>query len=406
VVRPARLVNRKVITLLALALAMFLIATNVQAGLLYLVSSGIMGLTVISYLIPLWSVRGITVVRRAPAQIFENTPAAMEAAITNHGRWPRALVAVKDSLAPAANPAAPWVPGRRETVLPYAAVLARGVYREAMLIITCAAPFGVWTARRATKAAADITVFPLYEDIPTLPILEAMSSPAETLHERRSAGAGYDYLGIRDYRRGDSLRVVHWRSSARRGELVVKEFEEEISSPVTLVVAASDVTGETGNNTLDAAARLAATIANYCLRAGHPLQLVGWNAVGGLISLDRPGLPQTLEWLAGLQPAPAGTPEKLAEETALRVAPRSTVILITPSVSADWRAIASALQTRRVRLLTVLIDRQSFGGRPEPGGAANDVADRLTEARSTVYTYRKDESLRACLSDSWRATAP
>ena len=404
--RLGRLVNRKVFTLLALAVAMFLIATNVQAGLLYLVSSGIVGLIIVSYLIPLWSVRSLSVMRRAPVEAFENTPVALEAVVHNQGRWPRALIAVRDGLVPLARPVTGWVPGRGEATLSYEGALPRGVYREAPLTITCAAPFGVWTAHRDLVAPAGLTVFPLYEDIPTLPILEAMSSPAETLHERRSAGAGYDYLGIRDYRRGDSLRVVHWRSSARRGELVVKEFEEEIAAPVTVVIATSGIAGTAGNTTLDAAARLAATIANYCLNAGHPLQLLSWNPVGGLISLDRPALPQTLEWLASLQPAPAGTPEKLAEEAAARLAQRSTVILVTPSTAADWAGVAATIQARRARLLTVLIDRESFGGRGEENGGLTEVADRLAEARSTVYTYRKDESLRSCLSDSWRVTAP
>src|SRR5205823_4067005 len=39
------------------------------------------------------------------------------------------------------------------------------------------------------------------------------------------AGAGSELFGVREYRRGDSLRRIHWRSSARRGELVAREYE-------------------------------------------------------------------------------------------------------------------------------------------------------------------------------------
>ncbi len=403
--RLSRLINQKVITLLSLALAMFLIATNVQAALLYLVSSALAALVVISYAVALWSVRGLSAARRAPAEAFEHVPLTLEAVVHNGGRWPRALLSLQDDLAPCVKPALAWLPGRRAVSKWYETTLPRGIYNYASFTVSCAAPFGIWTARRTFTADAALTVLPLFEDIPTLPILEAMSSPAETLHERRGAGAGYDYLGIRDYRRGDSLRVVHWRSSARRGELVVKEFEEEIASPVTVTVVSAGVAGETGNTTLDAAARLAATIANYCLTSGHPLRLIGWDDTAGPLSLDRPNLAQALEWLAALKPAAGGTPERLAEETAVWVGARSTVIMVTADVNADWRGVAAAVESRRVRLLTVLVDRASFAAGKKPSPADTSAATALAQSRATVYIYRKDESITACLSEPWRATA-
>ncbi len=403
--RLSRLINRKVVTLLALALAMFLIATNVQAALLYLVSSALLAVVVISYAVASWSVYGLSAARHAPAEAFEHVPLTLEAVVHNGGRWARALLSIHDDLAPDIEPALAWLPGRRAVSKRYETTLPRGVFAEAPLVVSCAAPFGIWTARRAFSAAAGLTVFPLFEDIPTLPILEAMSSPAETLHERRGAGAGYDYLGIRDYRRGDSLRVVHWRSSARRGELVVKEFEEEIASPVTVVVVGAGVAGEPGNTTLDAAARLAATIANYCLTSGHPLRLIGWDETAGLLSLDRPNLAQSLEWLAALQPAITGTPERLAEEAAVLVSARSTVIMVTADVSADWAGVAAAVEARRVRLLTVLIDRATYAGGKESSLDKGQAAAELAQSRATVYVYGKDESITACLSEPWRVTA-
>ena len=152
-VRPSRLINRKLITLVALALAMFLIATNVQAGLLYLVSSALLGLIVISYFVPWWSVRGLRVERRAPAEAFENIPITLEAIVRNQGRRPRALVSVRDGLAPGVDSAAAWVPGRGEIVISYETALPRGLYPEASLAVSCAAPFGIWTARRTATVA-------------------------------------------------------------------------------------------------------------------------------------------------------------------------------------------------------------------------------------------------------------
>lgn len=101
--------------------------------------------------------------------------------------------------------------------------LARGVYpvREARLVSTW--PLGLWKARRAVPAPKELVVYP---------------APA-ALATSRGAGGGvgelYDRLGaaqgflqpseLREYRPGDELRLVHWKASARRGALVIKEWE-------------------------------------------------------------------------------------------------------------------------------------------------------------------------------------
>ena len=53
---------------------------------------------------------------------------------------------------------------------------------------------------------------------------------------RRRAGQGEEYFGLRDWREGEDRRQIHWRSSARRGELVVREFEEQEQRAIELVV--------------------------------------------------------------------------------------------------------------------------------------------------------------------------
>jgi uncharacterized protein (DUF58 family) len=101
--------------------------------------------------------------------------------------------------------------------------LARGVYRVRAARIASSWPLGLWHARRAVPAPFEIVVYPA-------PLALATS---------RGAGGGvgelYDLLGaaqgflqpseLREYRPGDELRLVHWKASARRGTLVIKEWE-------------------------------------------------------------------------------------------------------------------------------------------------------------------------------------
>ena len=112
--------------------------------------------------------------------------------------------------------------------------LARGVYRVRAARIASSWPLGLWSARRPVTAPAEIVVYPA-------PLALATS---------RGAGGGvgelYDMLGaaqgflqpseLREYRPGDELRLVHWKASARRGTLVIKEWEGGTGSGHEVVI--------------------------------------------------------------------------------------------------------------------------------------------------------------------------
>ncbi|MFA5867177.1 MAG: DUF58 domain-containing protein [Actinomycetota bacterium] len=397
------MINRKVITLLLLALAMFLIATNVQAALLFLISASLIGLVVISYAVPILVTSRLTTVRKMPAESFEGMPVVIRSEVSNRGWLPRFLLKVEDQLARGGGGTVVWLPGGASRAVTYETALPRGVYTKAGLAADSGAPFGVWHRRVSNEATAGITIYPAYEEIPTFPILEPMSSPSETVHERRSAGSGYDYLGIREYRRGDSMRAVHWRSSARRGELVVKEFEEEIATPVSIVIdlKAGTAAGRAGDDSLDAAARVAATLANYCLKAGHPLRLFAQDKEA-VAKIERPGFFPTLEWLAGLKANGRLDAAALVEEAIPFIGQRSTVILIATSQKADWADISAAVQARRARLIVVLVDARSYGDKVSP--TLEEISGEMAGARATLYGLMKGQDVKECLREPLNVT--
>jgi len=105
------------------------------------------------------------------------------------------------------------------------------------------------------------------------------------------SGSGNDLFGIREYRPGDSLRRIHWRSSARHGELVVREYE-----PPGLQTLAIYLDPEPpSDDVADQIARIAASEAWDCLREGG--RVVLW--APGLEPSESPrDLWTQLEWLA------------------------------------------------------------------------------------------------------------
>src|SRR5207247_7468860 len=126
------------------------------------------------------------------------------------------------------------------------------------------------------------------------------------------AGSGTELFGIREYRPGDSLRRIHWRSSARHGELVVREYEPPGAKTLGLFLDPAPATVDVA----DQVARIAASEAWDCIREG------------GRVTLWAPGLQATepaqgrdlwavLEWLARYPGAPADDPPPPATEAVM-----------------------------------------------------------------------------------------
>lgn len=122
---------------------------------------------------------------------------------------------------------------------------------------------------------------------------------AEAGTAARRAGSGTELFGIREYRVGDSLRRIHWRSSARRGELVVREYEPPGLRLLNVVVDAAPPSAEVA----DQIARIAASEAWDCIREGGRVTL--WAPGGDPLPATR-DLWTVLEWLARYPHASAG----------------------------------------------------------------------------------------------------
>ncbi len=110
----------------------------------------------------------------------------------------------------------------------------RGCYPDGEATLTCSFPFGIWTAKRTLADVTPITVWPKVYPITGQAVLQGRN-PAEMGEGERSGRAG-NFIGIRDYRNGDSLRDVNWVATARYGELVVTERSAPQSCNVDVII--------------------------------------------------------------------------------------------------------------------------------------------------------------------------
>jgi uncharacterized protein (DUF58 family) len=164
-------------------------------------------------------------------------------------------------------------------------------------------PLGFFRGRRAFPDAEVALVLPRFAS------LAGRREPRELEASTTSPRAGYgnEVFGVREYRPGDSLRRIHWRSSARRGELVVREYEPPGLQTLTILVDPAPPSVVVA----DQIARLAASEAWDCIREGGRVAIGGPGLEPAGPSRD---LWSLLEWLARYPQVPSGDSRVRADE--------------------------------------------------------------------------------------------
>jgi uncharacterized protein (DUF58 family) len=296
--------TREGAAVLVLAGAVFLLATNLLSGLLFVLDALLVSCALVGFVTAAWPLRGLAARRRAPGRGVEGEPLAIEVELSARraGRflvvedgWPgaraRALVPHLGPGAPAVATLAVW-PSRR------------GRFAIGPIEVACRGMLGLFTLRRRFPAADTVAVWPA-----TRPVAAAVAEQLLPALEGRTPGGrtrqAEDIYGVRDYQPGDQLARIHWRSTARRGALVVREYERP-EGPAAAIVLDLDRTQTPAR--LDAAARAAASILRLAAQRGADVVLMGWE--DGWVQHRR--WERAMDWLAGARAAAPPLREVLA----------------------------------------------------------------------------------------------
>ena len=121
-------------------------------------------------------------------------------------------------------------------------------------------PLGLFRRRRETPDAEVAVALPRFTSLVATPRMQEVEA---SLSAPRS-GSGTEVFGVREYRPGDPRRRIHWRSSARHGELIVREYEP----PGVQTLGIFCDPDPSSNEVADQVARIAASEAWDCIRGG------------------------------------------------------------------------------------------------------------------------------------------
>lgn len=394
-----RLTKRAFIVALVSGL-LFIAGSTAQASWLFVIAAGVLGLVVGSLFIR-HNLAAAAIERTAPRRVRVGDEVRVGLQVTNSGRKTLPLLRLADHHG-AFDDSAVLVerlkPGQRVHVELVKRAIRRGAFSGGETVLVSGAPFGFLRSTRTVEVATDVIVVPRWAELRSFPILEPSSYLSDAVHERARTGAGEEFLGVRDYRPGDPPRFVHWRSTARAGHLVVREFEEEVASRVSLVLAGADA-GNPPDSAYETLVSAAASIGIYALATGHPVDVVRSAPGGEMEHLADPDRFALLDWLARARPVDASL-EPLVFVALQRMGRRGTVVVLAPSsgsAGSSLGAAVSAGQAAGCRVVVIGATASSWLPDKERAGARETDLSALADRRASVRTVARGDDLSRCL---------
>ena len=266
-------------------------ATNTMSGWLYALSGGSLALLGVAAVLPGKSLRSLEVRRRTIEPVSAGDRITVELEIENRAREPKTLLQVVDILPfvlgePIVRPIEVIDPNSIYRDTYYLEVRQRGVYRWQEVNLRTAAPLGLFWCRRSLPVKAVAVVYPQVLPLSTCPIIDRIGqedSPQFYNRSRSQTATEGLTRNLRPYRHGDPTRLIHWRTSARYGELRVRELE--VAAGGQEIIIALDSAAAWQPEEFERAVTVAASL--YFYASKRLLNVKLWTAGTGLVSGNR-----------------------------------------------------------------------------------------------------------------------
>ncbi|HVR86145.1 MAG TPA: DUF58 domain-containing protein [Planctomycetota bacterium] len=379
--------------LLAAGTVLFLLGITLRLPAFIALAAVWAGLLATAWYLARQPLDGIRIRRELYPNAFEGDEVAVDLVLESDR--PARLLEVADAFGPSivveqrmleTGPVGPSAPRR----LNYSAFCSRhwGIHPVGPVQVLASDFAGLFHPRKQFPVTDEFAVFPQVYDVAGLSQTGARSTLVPHDDSAGRAGQSLLSMGLREYRSGDDPRRIHWPATARRGSLMVKEYEIDLA-PYFSVFIDLDRRHRAGTgrkSTLEYVLRTAGSVIWTAVRMGGFVQLAG---LGGRELQVPPGRGEThltyalyeliRTGLDGTTPLPEFVLQNLAT-----VPSQSTVVLISGTVFIDLAStgdMIEALRGRGARVTLFLVNNFSFpaiSGWPPPRAQVLEKTQEVT----------------------------
>jgi uncharacterized protein (DUF58 family) len=307
-----------------------------------------------------------------PAQVQLGSPMRGQISLGQDGRLPAGILLLEDTV--------PRELGSRPRFLVDKADLSwrriveypllgrvRGRFSTGPLRVRTTDPFGLVQLDRQFVATTEVMVTPRIVPLPGIRTAGGGNTGEERPH--RIGVVGQDDALVREYRQGDDVRRIHWRSTAHLGELMVRREEQswDPSASIVLDSRASAHAGRGMNNSIEWAISAAASIALHFLDDGFSVEIYeadGPLHITGTMGQHSSASPElVISRLTDLKARPNATLH-YAAESAASDRPGQLVVAILGRMTAEDANSLLRVRRNRAQGLALLLNVDSFDDHP------------------------------------------
>ncbi len=310
-----------------------------------------------------------------PPRVHAGSASRIELEVTNRGARPTPVLRITDAVSRTKGAdlqLAPILPGGRARAAYRLPTERRGIITIGPLDVVASDPFGLTAVRLRGADRTELTVYPRIDHIVGLP--ESIGHDPEAVNESpTSLGiVGEEFFALRPFEIGDELRRVHWPSSARFDELLVRQTELPWQGRTTVLV---DLRAETQSlASLDLSVSAAASVITAARRGGDLFRLVATDGVDSGFVPGNAAYAAVLEYLATAEVSTSAPLTRILDSLR-RSSQGGALVVISADLSAHDRTRIEALRPRFATLVTVLIDRSAWDQRvPDPADSHESAA--------------------------------
>ncbi|MBI3879565.1 MAG: DUF58 domain-containing protein [Verrucomicrobia bacterium] len=262
--------------------------------------------------------------------------------------------------------------------------LRRGVLRFHGVVVARCDPFGLFRSFLRVRLPQTVLILPTRYPLPPQVLPGARRYQPGGVALAGSVGRSEEFMSLRDYRHGDPVRHIHWRSWAKTGRAIVKEFQDEFFVRHALVL--DTFTDPTRADNFEEAVSVAASFACTVLTQESLLDLmfVGVQAYCFTVGRGVAHLDQMLEILAAVQLCPEAKFEMLSQKVLDHAASLSGCICVLLAWDEPRRKFVEQLRALGLPLRVVVITDAGEAGQLDPGPLRDEPESLLALETSRV----------------------
>jgi uncharacterized protein (DUF58 family) len=273
----------------------------------------------------------------------------------------------------------------------------RGRYKLGPLSVYFFDPLGLFYFKEKISVYSEVYVYPRTFRIRKFPSLNKGTTPWLGVETSRVSGDDDEFYGVREYRRGDPLKKIHWMVSARKNQLIVKEFQRQSFFRATILfnLSKEEDFGEGKESVGEYTIKIVASIAKYLVDLGVSIELISHAGEVVHIPFNKGAehLEEIMKFLTVAQAESRITLLELFATFQRNILDDSSLIVVMTDKDKTFLPAMLSLGVRNVSLIPVLLKTSTFIREnfdiKDSGGKDSDIAENIINL-NPIYISRSD----------------